>query len=301
MTEETVTLRAVAEAEIVASETPDATVVSPTEPNRPSAGPEFPPEGKAQNVSRADAILCTALDVGEGMLRCGGEVHRTEDTIERICRAYGAVHVEVFSIISLIIAAIRLPDGSYSSQVRRVYSTDNHFRRLEALNELSREICAHPPELDSVQRRLREIKAMRENPLLPYLGAILAAGGFAVFFGGNWYDGIAAAVIGVIVTLLRMHFPKFLNSLGQTVICSFLGGTLAEFLPRVTGFGFHKDKIMIGMIMLVIPGLAFGNAFRDLLCGDLIAGLMRLIQAILTAAVIAFSFSAAMFLFGGAV
>ena len=32
-------------------------------------------------------LLCLALDVGEGMLRNGGEIGRVEDTIERICRA----------------------------------------------------------------------------------------------------------------------------------------------------------------------------------------------------------------------
>ena len=50
----------------------------------------------------AEYLLCLALDVGEGMLKNGGEISRVEDTIERICKAYGAAHVEVFSIISFI-------------------------------------------------------------------------------------------------------------------------------------------------------------------------------------------------------
>ena len=29
----------------------------------------------------ADQLLCTALDVAEHMLRCGGDVHRAEDTV----------------------------------------------------------------------------------------------------------------------------------------------------------------------------------------------------------------------------
>ena len=58
----------------------------------------------------ADYLLCLALDVGEGMLKNGGEVGRVEDTIERICRAYGAQHVEVFTIVSMITAAVRMPD-----------------------------------------------------------------------------------------------------------------------------------------------------------------------------------------------
>ena len=64
------------------------------------------------NSKNTEYLLCLALDIGEGMLKNGAEVSRVEDTIERICKAYGAVHVEVFSIISYIHAALRMPDGS---------------------------------------------------------------------------------------------------------------------------------------------------------------------------------------------
>ena len=40
----------------------------------------------------ADEILCTALDVGEHILRHGGEVYRVEDTINRICISYGILY-----------------------------------------------------------------------------------------------------------------------------------------------------------------------------------------------------------------
>ena len=56
----------------------------------------------------SEYLLCLALDVGEGMLRNGGEVSRVEDTMERILYAYGAAHVEVFAIISYINAAVRM-------------------------------------------------------------------------------------------------------------------------------------------------------------------------------------------------
>ena len=107
------------------------------------------PQGKEiYKKDFAAYLLCLALDVGEGMLKNGGDVNRVEDTIERICRAYGAEHVEVFTIISVINAAVRMPDGSYSSQLRRVKSTSNNLGKLERLNALSREICREKPSLD---------------------------------------------------------------------------------------------------------------------------------------------------------
>ena len=65
------------------------------------------------------------------------------------------------------------------------------------------------------------------------------------------------------------------------------------------GVGDNIDMIMIGTIMLVIPGLAFGNAVRDLLFGDTVSGIIQLVQAILTAVMVASGFIAAIMVFGG--
>ena len=71
-----------------------------------------------------ERLLRLTLDVGEGMLKCGAEISRIEDTVERICYAYGAAHVEVFTITSVIVAEVRMEDGAYSSQIRRVLQAD---------------------------------------------------------------------------------------------------------------------------------------------------------------------------------
>ena len=53
--------------------------------------------------SPVDNLVRIALDIGEGLQKSGAEIHRVEDAIEHICNAYGAAHVEVFSIQSLIV------------------------------------------------------------------------------------------------------------------------------------------------------------------------------------------------------
>ena len=47
------------------------------------------------------------------------------------------------------------------------------------------------------------------------------------------------------------------------------------------------DKLIIGNIMTLIPGIGLTNALRDLFTGDSIAGLLRSIEAVLTAFAIA--------------
>ena len=241
----------------------------------------------------ADALLCTALDVGEGLLRSGAEITRVEDTITRICRHYGAVHVEVFSITSLIIASVRLEDGSYSNQNRHVPTTSNNLHRLQIYNSISREICVGNLSIEEAQKKLHDAKrSMPYGNWGVYLGAVLASGGFAVFFGGSWFDFIPTAIIGIIITYFDFHHPKYINSLAMSVINSFVAGVLAILCIRF-GFGDNVDKIMIGTIMLLIPGLSIGNSVRDMLSGETVSGFLRFGQSIILAAIIALGYGTA--------
>ena len=54
---------------------------------------------------------------------------------------------------------------------------------------------------------------------------------------------------------------------------------------------------MIGDIMLLIPGLMSTNAIRDVLIGDTLSGIIRLIAALLLAAALALGFMGAIILF----
>ena len=62
---------------------------------------------------------------------------------------------------------------------------------------------------------------------------------------------------------------------------------------------FHADKVLIGIIMLLIPGIMLTNSIRDILLGDIISGSLRLVEAILMAATLALGMMAAIWLMGG--
>lgn len=248
--------------------------------------------------SFADRLLCLALDVGEGMLKSGAEIHRVEESIRRICISYGAVHVEVFVITSLIVASVRLQNEEYSVQMRRVYNSSNHLLKIEEFNGVSRKICAETPPLDEFEKLMRETKAKTQYPrILHVLGGILAASAFTVVFGGSLWDAAVAAVMGLIVVLGDLVHLKNINPTAKCVLTSFICGMLTCVLVRF-GIGHNEHKIMIGTIMLLIPGLAFGNSLRDMLDGDIIAGIFRLIQSCLTAVMIAVGFGLAIFVSG---
>lgn len=246
-----------------------------------------------------DEVLRSALDIGEHLLRNGAEIHRVEDTISRICNAFGAKHVEVFSITSVIIVSMQTPDGSYCQQMRRVYKTTHNLFMVEELNRLSRELCDGTLPLSDLPAAIASVKNKRPYPeWIYYFGAMCATAGFSVFFGGTLWDALGAALVALPITFVDRCAPRFLNQMVLTALNSFCAGALALLLYRL-GLGDNIDKIMIGTIMILIPGLALTNAVRDMMIGDILSGMLRLLQSVLLALMIAFGFAAAMFLIGG--
>ena len=241
--------------------------------------------------SFVDNLARIALDIGEGLLKSGAEIHRVEDAIEHVCKAYGAAHIEVFSIQSLIMVAVRMPDGSYASQSRRITNISNHLRCLEYYNRLSRDICRDTPDFEEVDKRILEVKKKRNYRFIfSIIGHACAAGGFAVFFGGSLRDGLAGALIGIVMALLDRLDAKFFTPVTKTLLVAFTAGILS-YLTVVAHIGEHTGMIAIGTIMILIPGLSLGNSMRDLLTGDTLAGILRAVQSCIIAVIIAIGYS----------
>ena len=81
----------------------------------------------------AEQYLYYAMTIGEQLLCCGAEVGRVEDTIRRICLAYGATRADVFSITSSIVTTIYGEDFGICTQTRRVPGMSNDLGRLDDL------------------------------------------------------------------------------------------------------------------------------------------------------------------------
>ena len=150
----------------------------------------------------AEQYLYYAMTIGEQLLCCGAEVGRVEDTIRRICLAYGATRADVFSITSSIVTTIYGEDFGICTQTRRVPGMSNDLGRLDDLNQLSRYICEYRPKPEEIQKGLEKIRDKQgysfKTQILIYA---VISGSFSVFFGGDVNDMIASALIGIALKL----------------------------------------------------------------------------------------------------
>lgn len=249
--------------------------------------------------TEADRILLLAIDLGEHIVRNGGEVARAEDTIERVCRAAGGEHVEAFALTSLIVASVRMSDGSFSHQIRHIRSSSLNLYRVEQMNSISRRFCAGEITVEEALALVQDYKKKQPySSVFTHLGAVILVMGFTVFFGGTWFDATAAGCVALVVSLFSSLPMPFNNGMFKTVVASFVSGALSVVCVHI-GFGQHLDEILIGTIMQLIPGFAVGFSINDMVTGNIISGMMRFLQSLLTAVMIALGYAAALLLLGG--
>ncbi|MCI2048021.1 MAG: threonine/serine exporter family protein [Faecalibacterium sp.] len=246
-----------------------------------------------------DAELCVAMDLGERLLVCGAEVSRVEDTITRICRAYGAARIDVFTITSSIVVTAFSAQGAPVTQTRRVGGPAFDLTALAELNALSRRLCAQHLDAAEVSAELARIDALPHygfgQLLLIYA---LISGSFSLFFGGDAREALVAAAIGMLLKTMQSGLARLeVNPLISVLLCSVAGG-FGAYGAVALGLAAGAGSISIGNVMLLIPGIALTNSIRDMFSGDTISGLLRFSEALISSAAIAWGFAipAALFL-----
>ncbi len=246
-------------------------------------------------------IMSLALDVGEEMLISGGEINRVENTISRILETYNCTKVNVFALPGFMSVSLLSPDGEVQTQSRRIYTFNNNLSHIEDLNELSRYVCANKPTVKEFYERLDSIRLLeyKNDNWVNYFAHFLGSASFTVFFGGSFLDALVAGGIGLVIAFMKMFSRvQKMNRVVYTLLISVISGAIAVPLCYF-GIGQHLAAIIIGDIMLLIPGALLTLSLRDMLCGDIIAGLFRLIESLLVGGAIGAGYAIPLLLMGG--
>ena len=245
-------------------------------------------------------IVQGILDIGESMLKSGAENFRLEDSLYRMCKAYGFVRYDVFVIPSNIQITVETPDGEFITQVRMIESFDMHFDRLDYLNNLCRYVCQNTPDEVELHKKYEEVLSRPpQRWFTKYIASVMGGAGFAVFFGSNFEDAIVAVIVSLMIaTVGDWLSEREPNLMAYNLILSFLAETIIIVSARL-GLGSHPERVMIGIVMLLISGLSTTNGIREILQKDYISGAINIMNSILGAAGIALGTALSMFLLDG--
>ncbi len=232
-------------------------------------------------MDRMKEIGDTIAYAGEIMLESGSEIYRAEQTMERMARSLHIAEVDIFTLPSCIYLTLRDGDDSYT-RVKRAYPKSCDLARISAINQLSRDMESGEISLDYCQKRLREIAC--QPRLARWKTALLMALACAVFAvmlkQGSLKDFLCTFFISWLAyfVLDRLN-SRNLHILLKNIIITMLVTFLTVLCVRV-GLGEHQDAIIVGNIMLMVPGVALTNAVRDTLNGDILSGTIRILEAV---------------------
>lgn len=240
-----------------------------------------------------EELLEFAVSLANKLQACGAETYRVEETINRIVAAYGVERVDAFVIPSSIMASLETDEGQIITKIRRLKNSETMLDGIERYTALSRRICTEKPDIQEARRLLRETeKKVCRYPLpIFYLAAFLIGIGFGVFFGGGILEALAAGVCGLAIGAATKFMGRFhANAFFTSFVCSFVLGFLANTFTAI-GFSGNADITVIGAIMLLVPGFLFTNSLRDVIYGDTMSGLNRLVQVLIIAIALVFGTS----------
>lgn len=243
-----------------------------------------------------EKLVKNLLDLGEAMLVSGAEIHRVEDSLFRVCKNFGATRADVFVLTSVINVTATFSDGTQETQTRRVLkSASTDFNKLEQFNSLCRNTAYM--SIDEFEAEIKKITAKNSNEIKIFIGSILAAFAFALFFGGTIIDASVAGLFAIAIYFLQKYFVSP-NKVVFYFVTAFLIGIVIYAFKIFMPF-LNVDKVIIGDIMLLIPGVAITNAMRDVVIGDTVSGIIKFAESLLWAVSLAGGFMLAMGVMGG--
>ena len=240
------------------------------------------------------ALMDLAITLGHRLAMSGAETFRVEDAIFFVLKSYG-LEAEAFATTNYLSVSIKTESGKPLTRMRRIGIHGNDLDAVERYSNLSRRLCAATPEPDIGLQWLKETDASLRQYSLPayYLGHFMGAAGFSVIFGASLFDSFLSGLCGLIVGAVSFLMDKFRpNQFFRIIITSFLMA-FAAYAMEGLGVAANADTIIIGALMLLVPGLLFTNALRDIINGDTNSGLNRIIQVFLIAIAIALGTGAA--------
>ena len=231
-----------------------------------------------------NTIMDLAADLGYELSMSGAETFRVEDSMSRVLASYG-ITSEVFAIPNYLIVSILTETGKPITRMRRIGYHGNNLDAVEKLNALSRKICSQHPEPAEAMKMLDSLRRSVPCYGVPmYLfGNFLGAAGFAMLFGCSFSDMLLSGVCGILGGIINRIMDRMkVNPFFVTIFSAFVmaltayGLNLCEAIKNV-------DGVVIGALMILVPGLLFTNAMRDIIYGDTNSGITRIVQVLLIA------------------
>lgn len=227
-------------------------------------------------------IIKICLLAGRIMLQSGAETYRVEDTMMRMASSLGINSSQSYVTPTGIIFSL---GETEQTNFVRILERSTDLYKVTLVNSVSRKLTGGELSVNEAAEQLKEIEAQTHTYAIAVqiAAASLASGCFTIMFQGGWSDFLPSCVVGGVGFSSMVYFHQIVKiRFFAEFLASFIIGLLA-FISIYLHIGTELDKIIIGSVMPLVPGLLITNAVRDLMAGHLVSGLSKGAEAFLTA------------------
>ncbi|MCR5665204.1 MAG: threonine/serine exporter family protein [Eubacterium sp.] len=224
------------------------------------------------------------IEAGKILMESGAEIYRVEETMRHMAASLEVNHFHAYVVNRGITASGVNCKGERVASVTSVPETNIHLGKIEAVNALSREIEQKKnATAEEVATKLQAIEYMEKPHLAAVLIAyFLGAGCFSYAIGSTALDSLCSAVIGLVMGLVLEWVGRYIKTgVLLTIIGSAVITVLANYIC-LSGIGEHRGLIILGTLMLLVPGATFTNSVREFSQNNHATGLTLLMSALLT-------------------
>ncbi len=233
--------------------------------------------------------LVLAMKIGSMLTTCGAEIRRVETTMELIIQSAEGNTAHCNCTPGSVIATVSYAEGSSKTMINRIGAKNTDFKKIIRLNELSRKYTKKEVTFEDALNEIETIENMRIPPL--YLRSMLNAlscSAFTFIISPTLGNVIASLIIGF---LAMMSYEKIfekvsLSAFMQTLFASAIVAAMT-FISCYFGVGDSANYIIIGAITPLLPGVETINAVRDIVEGDYLSAVTRILNSMVLGAAIA--------------
>jgi uncharacterized membrane protein YjjP (DUF1212 family) len=217
--------------------------------------------------------------MAESLHNCGAASYHIENAMKSVAEKI-LFTGDFFATPTQINCAVEDVDGEVATRLIRVYPAGIDLTKLSHIDALVDEVTDGLYTEEEGLAKLEQIQAMKEpwwQKGMP-LAFALCSGLFTSFFGARFIEMLMSGLFSLLIFFLMTLQEKL--RLSATV--EFVGAFLVSFSAHMMTLFFPDlmaDKVILGSIIVLIPGLGITIALAELAIKHLTAGTTRLMGA----------------------
>jgi len=237
----------------------------------------------------ADKRMAFVVEMARRLHQFGTSAPRLEDAIDRVS---ARLHLDCQSLSTPTSILFSFTDRAKDNgavlaeltQVIRVSPGQEDLRNLSAVNEIADRVIDGQLDIDDGFRQLHAIhdRPSRQRATMEIAAYGIAAASLAAILNCAWSDLAAAFIIGAVVGALAVtseRRPRLRPSLEalSALLATFIATLLSVYVMPLT-----LKPVVLGSLIVLMPGLTLTTAVRELSTQHLVSGSARFAGAVTT-------------------